>query len=251
MPLHLAQPQPYRALKESDSADGDENTSPAKPHGPGHADPPTPDSPTEISLLESIFIGLEVEPQPLTQAKSLEDLRITKEDETQQCTFDYQRMDPGFSEKSWAAPGMKLTHPYKQFWGLGHDDMAIPTKCSQNSPERPLTTLGKAPPVPRRPQSRDNILDPTEKEVGSSPVAQGGNITIPRPQGRKTPELGIVPPPPAPRPAKQQAKVVESVLYPSKPQETKDPFEDLLNKTKQEVSVTPGDDLLPLQCDRY
>lgn len=113
-------------------------------------------------------------------------------------------MDPGFSEKSWAAPGMKLSHPYKQFWGLGHDDMAIPTKYSQNSPERPLTTLGKAPPVPRRPQTRDNILDPTEKEAGSSLVVQGGNITIPRPQGRKTPELGIVPPPPAPRPSKQQ-----------------------------------------------
>ncbi|XP_077162173.1 DENN domain-containing protein 1A isoform X8 [Paroedura picta] len=201
------QPQPYRALKESDSADGDENNSPEKPQGPGHADPPTPDSPTEISLLEGIFIGLEVESQPqlLTQAKSLEDLRITKEEENQQCTFDYQqRMDPSFSERSWAAPGMKLSHPYKQFWGLGHDDMAIPTKLSQNSPERPLSTLGKAPPVPRRPKSRDNILDPTEKEVGSSPVAQGGNITIPRPQGRKTPELGIVPPPPAPRPAKQQ-----------------------------------------------
>ncbi|XP_077162168.1 DENN domain-containing protein 1A isoform X3 [Paroedura picta] len=200
-------PQPYRALKESDSADGDENNSPEKPQGPGHADPPTPDSPTEISLLEGIFIGLEVESQPqlLTQAKSLEDLRITKEEENQQCTFDYQqRMDPSFSERSWAAPGMKLSHPYKQFWGLGHDDMAIPTKLSQNSPERPLSTLGKAPPVPRRPKSRDNILDPTEKEVGSSPVAQGGNITIPRPQGRKTPELGIVPPPPAPRPAKQQ-----------------------------------------------
>ncbi|XP_060107426.1 DENN domain-containing protein 1A isoform X8 [Heteronotia binoei] len=200
------QPQPYRALKESDSADGDENTSPEKPQGPGHADPATPDSPTEISLLEGIFIGLEVEPQPqlLTQAKSLEDLRITKEEENQQCTFDYQRMDPGFSEKSWTAPGMKLSYPYKQLWGLGHDDMAIPNKYSQNSPERPLTTLGKAPPVPRRPQRRDNILDPTEKEVGSSPVAQGGSITIPRPQGRKTPELGIVPPPPAPRPAKQQ-----------------------------------------------
>lgn len=86
----VIRPQPYRALKESDSADGDENTSPEKPQGPGHADPPTPDSPTGISLLEGIFIGLEVEPQLLTQAKSLEDLRITKEDENQQCTFDYQ-----------------------------------------------------------------------------------------------------------------------------------------------------------------
>ncbi|XP_042333975.1 LOW QUALITY PROTEIN: DENN domain-containing protein 1A [Sceloporus undulatus] len=195
-------PQPYRTLKGSDSADGEEGTQ--RPQGSAHADPPTPDSPAEISLLESIFTGLDVEPQPqsLSQAKSLEDLRIPKEEVDQHSTFDYQRMDPSISEKSWAAPGMRPPHPYKQLWGLGHDDMAIPTKYTQSSPERPFAALGNAPSVPRRPRSRDSILDQAEKDIGSTPSPQG-SITIPRPQGRKTPELGIVPPPPAPRPSKQ------------------------------------------------
>ncbi|KAH0615595.1 hypothetical protein JD844_005047 [Phrynosoma platyrhinos] len=99
---------------------------------------------------------------------------------------------------------MRPSHPYKQLWGLGHDDMAIPTKYTQSSPERPFPPLGNAPMVPRRPRSRDSILDQSEKDVGNTPSSQG-SITIPRPQGRKTPELGIVPPPPAPRPSKQLA----------------------------------------------
>ncbi|KAJ7308133.1 hypothetical protein JRQ81_008644 [Phrynocephalus forsythii] len=197
------QPQPYRALKESDSADGEE-TSPEQLKDSGRANLPTPDIPAEISLMESIFTGLDIEPQTLSQAKSLEDLRIPKDDADQQSTFDYQRMDPCFYEKNWASPGMKLSHPYKQLWGLGHDDMAIPSKYSQSSPERAYATLGHAPPVPLRPRSRDSILDISEKDAGSTPSPQG-SITIPRPQGRKTPELGIVPPPPVPRSSKQQA----------------------------------------------
>lgn len=115
-------------------------------------------------------------------------------------------MEPGFPEKSWAAPALKLSHPYKQLWGLGQDDMAIPTKYCQSFAERPLTPLANVPPGPWKPQSRDDILDLVESEVGSFPAAQG-SITIPRPQGRKTPEVGIVPPPPppAPRSTKQQA----------------------------------------------
>ncbi|XP_070614945.1 DENN domain-containing protein 1A isoform X2 [Erythrolamprus reginae] len=195
------QPQPYRALKESDSGDGEESISPERFQEDSQIDPTTPESPADVSLLEDIFTGLEVATQPLSQARSLEDLRIPKEEEDQQCSFDYQRMDLGFAEKSWTTPGMKLSHPYKQFWGLGHDDMALSTKYSPKSPERPLRNV---PPVPRRPQSRDAFLDLPEKEIGSFPAAQG-NITIPRPQGRKTPELGIVPPPPPARLSKQQA----------------------------------------------
>ncbi|XP_060613589.2 DENN domain-containing protein 1A isoform X1 [Anolis sagrei] len=197
-------PQPYRTLKESDSAEGEEGAIPARPR----AHPPTPDSPAEISLLESLFSGLDVEVQPQipSQAKSLEDLRIPKEEEDRLSTFDYQRMDPSVSEKLWVAPGMKPPHPYKQLWGLGHDDMAIPTRYAQSSPERSLAPLGKAPPVPQRPRSRDGILDFAEKDAGGSPSPSSqGSITIPRPQGRKTPEVGIVPPPPVPRPPKQLA----------------------------------------------
>ncbi|NWX47745.1 DEN1A protein, partial [Steatornis caripensis] len=198
------QPQPYRALKESDSADGEEAVSPQKSKEPLPPSPLLSSKATEVNLLEDIFPNLEVEtqPQPLSQAKSLEDLRTPKEEGDQRCTFDYQRMDLGVSERSRIVPTMKLSHPYNKLWSMGHDDMAIPTKYSQSSPERPLTALGNMPPITRRPRSRDSILAPAEKDE-SNPAIQG-NITIPRPQGRKTPELGIVPPPPAPRASKHQ-----------------------------------------------
>ncbi|NWQ95787.1 DEN1A protein, partial [Burhinus bistriatus] len=198
------QPQPYRALKESDSADGEEAVSPEKPKEPLPASPLLSSKATEINLLEDIFPNLEVEtqPQPLSQAKSLEDLRTPKEEGDQRCTFDYQRMDLGVSERNRIVPTMKLSHPYNKLWSMGHDDMAIPTKYSQSSPERPLTALGSMPPITRRPRSRDSILAPAEKDESNPAIP--GNITIPRPQGRKTPELGIVPPPPAPRASKHQ-----------------------------------------------
>ncbi|NWW70220.1 DEN1A protein, partial [Climacteris rufus] len=199
------QPQPYRALKESDSADGEDVGSPEKPREPLPPSPLLSSKATEINLLEDIFPSLEVDgqPQPLSQAKSLEDLRAPKEEAEQRCTFDYQRMDLGVSERNRIVPTMKLSHPYNKLWSMGHDDMAIPTKYSQSSPERPFTALGNnMAPVTRRPQSRDSGLAPAEKD-DSNPAVQG-NITIPRPQGRKTPELGIVPPPPAPRASKHQ-----------------------------------------------
>ncbi|KAM6336894.1 DENN domain-containing protein 1A isoform 2-T2 [Alca torda] len=198
------QPQPYRALKESDSADGEETVSPEKSKEPLPPSPLFSSKTAEVNLLEDIFpnLGVETQAQPLSQAKSLEDLRTPKEEGDQRCTFDYQRMDLGMSERNRIVPTMKPSHPYNKLWSMGHDDMAIPTKYSQSSPERPLTALGTMPPVTRRPRSRDSILAPAEKDE-SNPAVQG-NITIPRPQGRKTPELGIVPPPPAPRASKHQ-----------------------------------------------
>ncbi|XP_074067713.1 DENN domain-containing protein 1A isoform X3 [Macrotis lagotis] len=200
------QPLPYRVLRESDSADGEEAGSPEKQakEAPGPSAPPPPERIADINLLEDIFSSLEVEqlPQPLSQAKSLEDLRLPKDQGDQPCTFDYQRMDLCSSERSRIMPGLKLTHPYNKLWSMGQDDMAIPTKHSQPSPERPLASLGSTPTLPRRPRSRDSILTHGEKE--ETPTPTQGNITIPRPQGRKTPELGIVPPPPTARPAKLQ-----------------------------------------------
>ncbi|XP_062815556.1 DENN domain-containing protein 1A isoform X5 [Anolis carolinensis] len=191
-------PQPYRTLKESDSAEGEGGSVPARPR----AGPPTPDSPAEVSLLESLFSGLDVDtgaPPPLSQARSLEDLRIPSQEAERTPTFDYQRMDPGgTSEKPWPSPGMKPPPPYRPLWGLGQDDMALPSRCAQRSPERSL-----APPVPPRPRSRDGTLDAAEKDLVGGPPSPQGSITIPRPQGRRTPEVGIVPPPPAPRPTRQ------------------------------------------------
>ncbi|XP_038600725.1 DENN domain-containing protein 1A isoform X2 [Tachyglossus aculeatus] len=212
------QPQPYRTLKESDSADGVEVGSPekgAKDPPPFHRDPPS--KITDINLLEGIFSNLEVEvsPQPLSQAKSLEDLRAPKEQGDQSGTFGYQRMDLGGSDRSRMIPALKLSHPYNKLWAMGQDDMAIPSKYSQCSPERPLASLGSTPSLTRRPRSRDSILAPVEKEEMTT-VTQG-SITIPRPQGRKTPELGIVPPPPTARPTKHQAAGAAEAGKPSVP----------------------------------
>lgn len=101
------------------------------------------------------------------------------------------------------AAALKLAHPYTKLWSLGQDDMAIPSKPSMTSPEKPSALLGTSPALPLRPQSQEGILSPSIKE--ETPIPTAGSITIPRPQGRKTPELGIVPPPPAARPAKLQA----------------------------------------------
>ncbi|XP_039717319.1 DENN domain-containing protein 1A isoform X5 [Pteropus medius] len=200
-------PQPYRTLKESDSAEGDEAESPEQrarePAGPA---PAPPDRASSIDLLEDVFGNLDVEVslQPLGQAKSLEDLRTPKDLREQPGTFDYQRLDLSRSERSRGMPvALKLAHPYNKLWSLGQDDMAICSKPLATSPEKPSVLLGNSLALPRRPQNRDSILNSGDKEVAPTPAL--GSITIPRPQGRKTPELGIVPPPPTARPAKLPA----------------------------------------------
>lgn len=201
------QPQPYRTLKESDSAEGDETKSPEQrarePVGPA---PAPPDRAASIDLLEDVFSSLDMEGplQPLGQAKSLEDLRTPKDLREQTGTFDYQRLDLGRGDRSRGMPVvLKLAHPYNKLWSMGQDDMAICSKPLAAAPEKPSVLFGNSPALPRRPPNRDSILNPSDKEVAPTPTA--GSITIPRPQGRKTPELGIVPPPPTARPAKLPA----------------------------------------------
>lgn len=201
------QPQPYRTLKESDSAEGDETKSPEQrvrePVGPA---PAPPDRAASIDLLEDVFSSLDMEGplQPLGQAKSLEDLRTPKDLREQTGTFDYQRLDLGRGDRSRGMPVvLKLAHPYNKLWSMGQDDMAVGSKPLAAAPEKPSVLCGNSPALPRRPPNRDSILNPSDKEVAPTPTA--GSITIPRPQGRKTPELGIVPPPPTARPAKLPA----------------------------------------------
>ncbi|XP_047381147.1 DENN domain-containing protein 1A isoform X1 [Sciurus carolinensis] len=199
-------PQPYRTLKESDSA-GDEAESPEQlAREPRVPVPAPPDRAASIDLLEDVFNSLDLEAplQPLGQAKSLEDLRAPKDLREQPGTFDYQRLDLGRSERSLGmAVALKLAHPYNKLWSLGQDDMAIPSKPPAASPEKPAALPGNSPAPPPRPQTQDNIRNPSTKEEAPTPTS--GSITIPRPQGRKTPELGIVPPPPTARLAKLQA----------------------------------------------
>uniref|UniRef100_A0A673TM11 DENN domain containing 1A n=1 Tax=Suricata suricatta TaxID=37032 RepID=A0A673TM11_SURSU len=200
-------PQPYRTLKESDSAEGEEPESPEQrgrePTGPA---PAPHDRASSIDLLEDVFnnLDMDVPLQPLGQAKSLEDLRPPKDLREQPGTFDYQRLDLSRSDRSRGMPvALKLTHPYNKLWSLGQDDMALPSKPPASSPEKPSPLLGSSLALPRRPLPQDSILNPSDKEEAPTPTP--GSITIPRPQGRKTPELGIVPPPPTARPAKLQA----------------------------------------------
>ncbi|XP_048198088.1 DENN domain-containing protein 1A isoform X3 [Perognathus longimembris pacificus] len=197
-------PQPYRTLKESDSAEGDEAESPERAgREPWGSAPAPPDRASSVDLLEDVFSSLDMEAplQPLGQAKSLEDLRTPKDLREQPGTFDYQRLDLGRSERSLGmAMALKLSHPYNKLWSLGQDDMALPSKPRAASPEKP-----SAPPVhsPALPGKLPSLLNPSNKEEAPAPTP--GSITIPRPQGRKTPELGIVPPPPTARPAKLPA----------------------------------------------
>ncbi|XP_059513956.1 DENN domain-containing protein 1A isoform X8 [Myotis daubentonii] len=200
------QPQPYRTLKESDSAEGEAESPEQRAREPVGPAPAPPDRAASVDLLEDIFSSLDMEVplQPLGQAKSLEDLRTPKDLREQSGTFDYQRLDLGRSDRSRGMPlALRLAHPYNKLWSLGQDDMAICSKPQAPSPEKPSDLLGNAPALLHRPQNRDSILDLGDKEAAPTPTP--GSITIPRPQGRKTPELGIMPPPPTARPAKLPA----------------------------------------------
>ncbi|XP_040262187.1 DENN domain-containing protein 1A isoform X3 [Bufo bufo] len=194
------QPQQYRTLKESD-ADGDEIISPEKESDSVLDQEPSHKEVPNINLLEDIFSNFSVESQPplLSQAKSLEDLRTPKDNHEDHFTFDYQRMDLTVPERNRLVPPMKYNHPYNKLWSMGQDDMAIPNKYLQVSPEEQTSLPGSDTSTPHR-----EITSLSVDKEGTSGISSHGNITIPRPHGRKTPELGIVPPPPAPRVSKQQ-----------------------------------------------
>ncbi|XP_015422589.1 PREDICTED: DENN domain-containing protein 1A isoform X2 [Myotis davidii] len=199
-------PQPYRTLKESDSAEGEAESPEQRAREPVGPAPAPPDRAASVDLLEDIFSSLDMEVplQPLGQAKSLEDLRTPKDLREQSGTFDYQRLDLGRSDRSRGVPlALRLAHPYNKLWSLGQDDMAVGSKPQAPPSEKPSALLGNAPAQLHRPQNRDSILDLGDKEAAPAPTP--GSITIPRPQGRKTPELGIMPPPPTARPAKLPA----------------------------------------------
>lgn len=102
-------PQPYRALKESDSADGEDVGSPERAREPLPPSPLLSSKASEVNLLEDIFpsLGVDGQPQPLSQAKSLEDLRTPKEEAEQRCSFEYQVrgfLCPGTFSYYWGDP---------------------------------------------------------------------------------------------------------------------------------------------------
>uniref|UniRef100_A0A673Z0V0 DENN domain containing 1A n=1 Tax=Salmo trutta TaxID=8032 RepID=A0A673Z0V0_SALTR len=184
-------PPPYRSLKEAE--EGEEPIS-----GPSYTAPPSPvmEKFADINLLGNMFSCLdEPEGQQLSLAKSLEDLRTPKDPQEQQKLI-YQRMD-----LSGTLPGLKHSNPYNKMWSMhGQDDMAMSGRVSPNW-DRPLSV---PPPdlEELRPPSRESfgpgVLE--RPDLFTTP-SQGECITIPRPQGRKTPEPGkVLGPPPVPQP---------------------------------------------------
>ncbi|XP_031434019.1 DENN domain-containing protein 1A isoform X4 [Clupea harengus] len=193
------QPQPYRSLKESDLMEGEEEFCEELPQG--HTAPPSPltEKYSDINLLGDILSYQEggTESQQLSLAKSLEDLRLTKDPEDLQAKFSYQRMDLSGSERTRTLPGLKHSNPYNKLWSQGLDGMAVPGRTSPTW-ERPLSVPPLEPPDPR-PPSADSCGPGQERPL------DGGCIPIPRPHGRKTPEPGkvLAPPVPLPRAPKQ------------------------------------------------
>ncbi|XP_051268228.1 DENN domain-containing protein 1A isoform X4 [Dicentrarchus labrax] len=183
------QPQPYRSLKEVELIEGDDPGFGAE----SHTAPPSPvtEKFSNINLLGDIF-GCQDEPdsQPMTLAKSLEDLRTPKDSEELQAKFNYQRMDLSVSEHSRTLPGLKLSNPYNKLWSMGQDETALPV-CVPPTCDRP-------PPVQLPVQTDTQSPNRELSGLGPDPLdpSTPGNITIPRPHGRKTPELGGVLAPP-------------------------------------------------------
>uniref|UniRef100_A0A8C1CCW0 DENN/MADD domain containing 1A n=1 Tax=Cyprinus carpio carpio TaxID=630221 RepID=A0A8C1CCW0_CYPCA len=94
-----------------------------------------------------------------------------------------KRMDLTSGERTRTLPGLKTTNPYNKLWS----QRDVPsTLLGQETPswERPLS-VPPLEPSEARPPSRESSNPSAEKTEGTC-------ITIPRPQGRKTPEPGAV-----------------------------------------------------------
>lgn len=115
----------------------------------------------------------------LSSTRSLEELRA----DPQHVNFNYQRMNLTSGERTRTLPGLKTTNPYSKLWSQREDPSTL---LGQESPswERPLSVPPFEPPE-ARPPSRESSNPSAEKTEGTC-------ITIPRPQGRKTPEPGAV-----------------------------------------------------------
>uniref|UniRef100_A0A4W4FBF1 UDENN domain-containing protein n=1 Tax=Electrophorus electricus TaxID=8005 RepID=A0A4W4FBF1_ELEEL len=159
-------PQPYRSLKEAEFVEGEAVARCFQ----GNTAPPSPvqDKFSELSLLEGSFNSQQMEPThslhtktnthtPLSTARSLEELRLVCEQEEQHTSVSYQV--PSLPSGMNLRKGPDTESPR---W------------------DRPLSVPPLEPPETQPPS-----------QESSAPSAEG-SITIPRPQGRKTPEPGAV-----------------------------------------------------------
>ncbi|XP_059398576.1 DENN domain-containing protein 1A-like isoform X3 [Carassius carassius] len=188
------QPQPYRSLKEAELVEEGEEV---RECFQGNTAPSSPvlDKFSDLSLLQDAFRSQQGEPEctkttnttkssnrtrsTLSSARSLEELQV----DPQHANFNCQPMDLTSGERTRTLPGLKTTNPYNKHWS----QRDVPsTLLGQESPswERPLSMPPLEPPE-AQPPSRESSNPSAEK-------TEGVCITIPRPQGRKTPEPGAV-----------------------------------------------------------
>lgn len=110
-------------------------------------------------------------------------------------------MDLSIGEHSRTLPGLKLSNPYNKLWSTGRDDSVLPicpTFDRHLTVQLPVQTEAHTPGQGNSGAGPDS-LDPSIPS----------NITIPRPHGRKTPELGSVLAPPVSQSRSKPAGAVE------------------------------------------
>ncbi|XP_059849923.1 DENN domain-containing protein 1A-like isoform X6 [Hypanus sabinus] len=198
------QPQPYKTLKESDAVDGEDLGTEKRQGHNIFSGLSVPTRNMDVNLLDDLFSSIKVtsQHQPLSQAKSMEDLRTPKEEEIEN-TFGTQWKGVASSEKSKAlSTGLHHTLPHAKLRSTVHDDTALGVKPITSSSPGSIHFGSFFTAIDTETLNRDVQLPSTDPPPGGS-----GNITIPRPQGKRSTDKGIVLPPPAAvsRGAKQQA----------------------------------------------
>ncbi|XP_007247067.3 DENN domain-containing protein 1A isoform X4 [Astyanax mexicanus] len=190
------QPQPYRSLKEAELVEEGEEAGAERCQGNTAPSSPVQEKFSELTLLDSFSSqqGASTHTSrtkhythiPLGTARSLEELSSMCEAEVQQVDFSYQRMELSGEERTRTLPGLKHSNYNKL---RSQKDLDSVVLSGRESPcwERPLSVPPLEPPEPR-PASHESFASNQE----SLDRMETGSITIPRPQGRKTPEPGAV-----------------------------------------------------------
>ncbi|KAI4901323.1 hypothetical protein NFI96_025067 [Prochilodus magdalenae] len=190
-------PQPYRSLKEAQLVEEGEEAGAERFQGNTAPPSPVQDKFSELNLLEDSFSGQPAASTlasrtklythvPLGPARSLEELSSVCETQEQQANFSYQRMELSGDERTRTLPGLKHSNYNKLRTQKGPEPVTL---SGSESPcwERPLSVPPLEPPEPRPPSCESPALNQESAER-----TETGSITIPRPQGRKTPEPGAV-----------------------------------------------------------
>lgn len=144
-------------------------------------------------------------------------------------------MDPSVSEHSQVLPGLKLSNPYNKLWSIGQNETTLPV-CVPPSCDRPPSVQLPVQTEAHSP-SRESLGPGPDPPDPSTP----GNITIPRPHGRKTPELATVLAPPLAQSRSKPAGAGEGRTM-SGGQE----FRQALSRTTDEDLLKPSKDSIDL-----